>query len=381
MPAVSTSPAFLNYITDESFRQSLESDHREMTNALENGSWKSVLVLAGSLIEAILVDHLFGRNTDRAKDEEILSLDLYKAIDRCKAAGVLNPETATLCIVIKNYRNLIHPGRIKRLDEKINEERAKVAFSLVKMVADDIAKQQRETYGYTGEQIVAKITNDPEAFPALLSSLLAKVNGHERGRLLFRLLPAENFALRSLMDSYRPGNDHPSLPQRLQCLRHCFSVLAEKADQATKGRVLQQYLSILHDGSELDRKYYEAGLLHSCVFRTAEGTDRSVVKSHLFALLKRGATEDVLKNTTCLGEWLSTDDFETMISIAGAQHQSYKGHGEIWVSNCFEVAEAGLHDQFVDYLHKKADSYSGNQYSEEYASWLRGLANTSDIPF
>lgn len=45
--------AFLNYVTDEQFRQSLESDYREMTTALEQKCWKTAHVMAGSMIEAL----------------------------------------------------------------------------------------------------------------------------------------------------------------------------------------------------------------------------------------------------------------------------------------------------------------------------------------
>ena len=124
-------PAFLNYITDESFRQSLMSEYREMTAAAGTESWKAVLVLAGSLVEAILVDYLYGKTADTTKREAILKYDLGDAIRECKTAKVLDEDTEPLCTVVRKYRNLIHPGRVVRSGQEITRERGVVAMSLV----------------------------------------------------------------------------------------------------------------------------------------------------------------------------------------------------------------------------------------------------------
>jgi hypothetical protein len=62
-----------------------------------------------------------------------------------------------MCSVIKDYRNLIHPGRLLRLGESVNEEGATVALSLARMVAKDISKKKAEKYGLTAEQLANKI--------------------------------------------------------------------------------------------------------------------------------------------------------------------------------------------------------------------------------
>src|SRR4051812_35001496 len=115
-----TTPTFFNHITDEELRLSLIEDHREIEAALTASCWKTVMVMAGSIIEAVLIDYLLSLHPyDAAKQEAVLKYDLGKAVDECKTGGILSEKTAQLCIVVKGFRNLIHPGRVKRLKEKI----------------------------------------------------------------------------------------------------------------------------------------------------------------------------------------------------------------------------------------------------------------------
>ncbi len=47
-----------NFISDEKFRNILLSDYTEIEVSYANKAWKAVVVLAGSVIEALLVDYL-----------------------------------------------------------------------------------------------------------------------------------------------------------------------------------------------------------------------------------------------------------------------------------------------------------------------------------
>lgn len=375
-------PTFLNYITDQALRTSLESDYREMTAALANKCWKAVHILAGSLIEAILIDHLLSKNPKN--ENAILKIDLNDAINQCKDDGVLTDQPAALCVVIKNYRNLIHPGRVKRLDEKINDDNATVAATLVKMVAEDIAQKRRETYGYTGEQVIAKINNDAEAFPTLMPSILAKVFRRERERLLFELLPAENSRLRSLEFAVL---DTAGLAQRnreCDCLRLCFRVLVDSVDDNTKKRLLEKYLSILHDGSAWDRRHYESGLLCKEILDAAENDERKTLKEHLYSQLRQNATAELLNATRPIGKWMVEDrDFELIRALFVNAPPSLKSEMKSWVSNAYWSWDEETRNRFRKNVEGRIELYSsipGYQKSVELLSEL--LADLEEsIPF
>jgi hypothetical protein len=90
--------------------------------------------------------------------------------------------------VIKEYRNLIHPGRIIRLKEKVNSNSAQVACSLVDIVIDEISSKKYENYGYTAEQIIQKLERD-SSVNAIIIHLLKSLNPIEIERLLLKVLP------------------------------------------------------------------------------------------------------------------------------------------------------------------------------------------------
>jgi hypothetical protein len=118
------------FLSDEQFRNSLIEDFKEMQKSLESQSWKAVHVLAGSIIEALLIEYLVVSGlTFNGKDPLKLTLD--EAIQACVSAKVLQKSTAALCDVIREYRNLIHPGRMIRLSQSATPEGATIASTLV----------------------------------------------------------------------------------------------------------------------------------------------------------------------------------------------------------------------------------------------------------
>src|SRR5437899_1164203 len=102
-------PIEFTFITGEDFRKSLESDYGELQACKTGRAWKSVHVLAGSIIEAVLVDSLVSSGHS-GKDPHRMTLD--EAVDACKQAGFLSDTSVKLSTVVREYRNLIHPGRM-----------------------------------------------------------------------------------------------------------------------------------------------------------------------------------------------------------------------------------------------------------------------------
>jgi hypothetical protein len=124
--------ANLDCIVDDDFRESLSGDLVELEKALERNSIKSAHVLAGSIVEAVLIDYLLSEGiVDR---DGALKSDLGGAIEKCKAKNVISSKTADLSSVVRAYRNLIHPGRAVRLQERIDRDTAIVANSVVAIV-------------------------------------------------------------------------------------------------------------------------------------------------------------------------------------------------------------------------------------------------------
>src|SRR5579859_5713727 len=100
-----------DFITDEQFRHVLESDAQELHAAFNAKAWKAVHVLAGSILEAVLLDYLQSLNYQPAQNgKPLLHYDLAQLIDACVAENVLTERHKQLALAIKGFRNLIHAG-------------------------------------------------------------------------------------------------------------------------------------------------------------------------------------------------------------------------------------------------------------------------------
>ena len=127
----------LVFVTDVDLRESLRRDVGAADQALRNGEWKAATVLAGSVVEALL---LWALNDLDARDSEAVenavtaamgggSLDNKPQSDRtrwglheltqvAREASLVSEETAQQCDLARNFRNLINV-RIRRFRRKL----------------------------------------------------------------------------------------------------------------------------------------------------------------------------------------------------------------------------------------------------------------------
>lgn len=123
--------AGLTFIADVDLRQNLRIDISEAYRAYADGSWKAATVLAGSVVEALLLWAIQQRSVaertaavstllrggklgrDPGTDPETWVLHDY--IEVVHQLGRISAETASQSKLTKDFRNLIHPGRASRL--------------------------------------------------------------------------------------------------------------------------------------------------------------------------------------------------------------------------------------------------------------------------
>lgn len=142
-----------NNISDTKLAKLLRRDCEELVINSENKAWKSVLIISGSIIEAILLEET---KKDNSKAESVYrnkfpksnkkSLDewvLHELIKVCNDLGILTDGEQDLLNIIKNYRNLIHPGKeIRDKDIEITEEVAEISKNLVFLLLRKFYKKQ-----------------------------------------------------------------------------------------------------------------------------------------------------------------------------------------------------------------------------------------------
>jgi len=148
----------LSFIGDDELRERLRLDIGTVESAFSNGEWKAATVLAGSVIEALLLWVLLEQNPANvsaaaaklnlrvpSNPEEWV---LYQFIEIAGELKLIGTETAMQCRLAKDYRNLIHPGRAQRLGQACNRGTALSAVAAVEHVVNDLGAQDKKfSYG------------------------------------------------------------------------------------------------------------------------------------------------------------------------------------------------------------------------------------------
>jgi len=145
--APSAQTAGLEFIEEEGLRDNLRLDISSAETAISNGEWKGATVLAGSVVEALLLWALQARSPSdirstiealrqsepsfRDPGENLERWDMYSLIEVAAKLQVISTNTAGQCRLAKDFRNLIHPGRAQRLGEVCDRATALSAMAAV----------------------------------------------------------------------------------------------------------------------------------------------------------------------------------------------------------------------------------------------------------
>ncbi len=109
-------------IKDTDFRQILNADYKEIIKCYQNDCIKSGIILAGSIIEAVLLDHLLG---DEPRTDELIKerykkpipikkLTFSKLIEISEDLELLTKVSKRVSYILQEFRNIIHPENQKR---------------------------------------------------------------------------------------------------------------------------------------------------------------------------------------------------------------------------------------------------------------------------
>lgn len=132
-------------VNSEELQKSLDRDIRENAYALICRSYKSALIMSGSIVEAFLFDLLSSKGitshpVENGKAIDTDRMDLNQLLFVSKSLGLISDDVFHLAHVLRGYRNLIHPGvEIRRKAIQLNENTAKLAWDIAKKIFIDAA--------------------------------------------------------------------------------------------------------------------------------------------------------------------------------------------------------------------------------------------------
>ena len=230
-----------DFITDDELRSVLMSDYREMSACADSKAWKAVHVLAGSIIEAVIADYLIAEG--HVSRDEAMRLELSQSIALAMNEGILSEKLHSLSTVVKNYRNLVHPGRSIRFDEKPDENNSNIATTLVEMICKELG-ERKSSHGYTAEQVVGKIRRDSTAGAILQDMLRTDVSSKEIGRLLKKVIPETYYEVEEVGSRYGYEDDIVHL---LSALKSSYRLAHKQADTGLRRDVASRFIGILKE--------------------------------------------------------------------------------------------------------------------------------------
>ena len=258
------------FVTDDALRESLERDYAEVQAALSVRAWKATIVLAGSITEAVLVDHLIANKYQERSAKDPRELNFQALITAAEAEMVLTSQTAHAAHAIRLYRNLVHPGRELRLAEVVDEDAARTAKTLLDRVLREVSKRSAELRGYTAKAFLRKLESDPMN-NSVHNDLLRSMKKDELGRLLL-LLPDQYFELVGT-DKSRSG--------LLPALRACFFRAQRLADPWAREALGARHARILREANEAKIRMYEDNFFDAWLLNEYRAEDALLVVDHI----------------------------------------------------------------------------------------------------
>lgn len=134
-----------SFISDTELRRVLERDYVEIQRAFISDCWKSVIILSGGAIETILLDVLkkdeaHARSAKSAPGiSDLTKWDLSHLIDVAVEMKKVTSGVEKLSHSVRDYRNLVHPGKEIRDKLTFGKEEAKIALEVLHIVHRDLS--------------------------------------------------------------------------------------------------------------------------------------------------------------------------------------------------------------------------------------------------
>lgn len=276
------------FVDDEDMRQSLTQDNHELELAMQAGAWKSALVLAGNIVETILLWYLISSDYQTRKGKDPSYFTLGQAIDACVQDGVLSDRTEKLCSVIKDYRNLIHPGLVVRLSQRCDQASAQVAKSVLHLILTEIGPVLEPKERRTAASILDKITRDPNS-RSLISHLLKGLKQGELSHLMFKEIWPKYIELMSA-DGLEEWDYSVA-----QSMQNAFHDAFDLAQDPLKKSVAHHMARLFKEGSRYEISAIQQGLMQGYHIAHLDDPDRRIVLDYIFDQAQSDPSVSVLR--------------------------------------------------------------------------------------
>jgi len=361
-------PLALDFISDDDLRIALDGDWQELNSCFSVGAHKSVLVLSGSIIEAAVIDHIIAEGV--LSKPEALKLELGAALDLAHKGKLISKKCYDLSSVVRNYRNLIHPGRLVRLAEKTDADTASVALALVRMIVSEIAASRQQKHGYTASQIIAKLKGDTSAI-SIIGHLLDGAAEKELRKLATDLLPS----------AYKAEFEYEMSSQiQLDAYESCFRAVYSQSSASLQLEIQSWFVHLYKEGADFQLDSFGTAFLRISDFPQEPNRDVNMIVTHLLTRLSSKQSNSIVRALKGIGPHLKKADVDSFVDplvrleISGHIEAHNLLYSELLKSRT-EVAKLAL-------VRLKAwRTQFEKRYDADKLEGLNDIIDTLEIPF
>jgi hypothetical protein len=139
-----------DFVQDPLLQDQLAKDWDEAQRVHQVKAWKSCVILCGGILEGMLLDVLKRDELQTAYQKlkgkslpDLNSCYLVNLVEIAKELGLLSKSVGYLGHSLREFRNLVHPG--KQVRERINftQEEAEIAFNIIKVCLRELSKSHQ----------------------------------------------------------------------------------------------------------------------------------------------------------------------------------------------------------------------------------------------
>lgn len=136
-------------IQDEGLRKILLRDLKECAIAVVAGQDKMATIMCGSIIEALLMQKIRERNIEKydispiskskhATSYPVVDMGLNELLFVADQEKILDKNSYHLGHYIRDYRNIVHPAKEKRMSEEVNHENVLTMWAVLKRLLEEL---------------------------------------------------------------------------------------------------------------------------------------------------------------------------------------------------------------------------------------------------
>lgn len=305
-PTPALAPLDLEFVASDEVRAILRQDLAELEGVHADGRYKSTLVLAGAIVEGVLLDRLESLCAEGSykPSAELQKLPLGPLIAEAESAGVLAGRLLAACKGLQDYRNVLHPGNEVRTNNLRDSSDADQAVATTRQVLVQLGRAHTQAVE-EARRIVAQARDAPEAVP-LLRRAIDDAAPPVLERLMLIELPAAEEQERAI-ERVDDVLDDARRNAYAQAYRWCM----HRVPDAVRKRVMSRYAAWRRSVSDARRDRFELAFLRIEDLAFLESAESAATVEHLVGRIGRDPDLAAMALTAGIGALLTGRDART----------------------------------------------------------------------